>query len=185
MAAVICMRRSHRRNERKIKTLFRITKIWSNHSFYHMCFVIFIHYNVIFIYSFILRVALTCFCTWNKQATAAQRELNPYASSFYSCIFCRWQVSPQCVSLFPLPFILHLRCSFSETSMAVTIETCKTPYLSTMLAPVASHAIILSRSLAKRTPTICAIRWSAHVILSSVFSILVNQALGVQTHTYW
>lgn len=26
---------------------------------------------------------------------------------------------------------------------------------------------------------------SADVILSSVFSILVNQAPGVQTHTYW
>lgn len=153
IAAVMWARRGHRRNERRLKPYLENENVIKQLIFY-MRFVIFIHYNVIFIYSLILRVTLICFCTWNKQnttltATAAQRELNPSASSFYSCIFCRWQVSPQCVPLFPLPFISHLRCSFSEISVAVTIETCENPYLSTMLAPVASHAIILSRSLAK------------------------------------
>ncbi len=137
-----------------------------NTIYFITCIFIVTHPNVIFIYSFILRMALICFCTWTLLVAYSRMKHNihnhcrlkkiKFIFFFLSLVsfmqFARLSFGALLSSQFHFAFQLLIPwtlCGRNHWNM-------QNPHLNitsyTMFAPVVSHAIILSRSLAKRSP---------------------------------
>ncbi len=125
---------------------------------YYIIFIfILTHLNIIFIYSFILRMALICFCTWTLVVAYSQTEHNTHSHCCLKKInyifflllfsftqFARLSFGALLSSLFHFAFALLILWTLCGRNHWNT----QNPHLNiapyAMFAPVVSHAIILS-----------------------------------------